>query len=142
MAQVLRLTCGKCGNSLTLVAEEKIKQEVGDVMSVTCKQAQKIYPSMGGCPDSKLMLNRIKGERSVIKDRDVLLEGFPKNESAKRAVEAQAKSGAKIKKAQEAGAKKSESDESEAPDPNSATPPQPSPEDIEEPGDDDGDDDN
>ena len=77
MAQVVRLTCGKCGGSITLVSKEKVTKKEGEELGITCGQAQKIYAAMGGCDDSLLKISKVKGERPL-KPSDPLLEDFAK----------------------------------------------------------------
>jgi len=118
MAQVLRLTCGKCGKSCVLVAQNRITQKVGDAMKVTCEQAGTVFESMGGCEESPLKLTAIKMERGL-QPKDITLEGFPKS-FAKAALAARKQTEEATKppepKKTEAGAENSESDPGEPPD--------------------------
>lgn len=88
MARVVRFTCGKCGNSITLVSETAMRLKEGEKSTITCEEAQTVFPSMQGCDDSFLILSKIKEEREIIKGRDILLKSFPNNDSAKMAIEA------------------------------------------------------
>jgi len=117
MAEVARFTCGKCGNSITLCSETKIRLNEGEKSTITCEEAKTVFPSMGGCADSKLILEKNKGDKPV-SAKAVRLKSFPDNETAKAVIEARVDQ-EQMAKSPEAGAKESEDDE--APDPSEKT---------------------